>query len=119
MSPGAVRFDSRGDVLVARMSGEIDLSNAEQLGIQVADAAPPDASGVVLDLSEVEYIDSYGIFVIHGLRQRLVDRQQALALVVPKDGVMRRAIELTGLAEVITIKEDLQDAVATVERPDF
>lgn len=114
MSDGAVRFDPPGDVLIARLSGEIDLSNAEALGLQVATSTPPDSLGVVLDLTEVEYIDSYGIFVIHGLRQRLSDNRQALALVVPKDGRMRRAIELVGLAEVLPIKEELPDAVRAV-----
>jgi anti-anti-sigma factor len=118
MTPGAVCFSTHGDVLVASMSGEIDLSNAEQLGLQVADAAPGDARGVVLDLSEVEYLDSYGIFVIHGLRQRLADQRQTLALVVPPDGVIRRAIELVGLAEVIPIEEQLPDALLAVAPPD-
>jgi anti-sigma B factor antagonist len=116
MSAGAVRFDTHGDVLVAHLSGEIDLSNAEQLGLQVAEAAPREAPGVVLDLSGVEYIDSYAIFVIHGLRQRLAEQQQAFALVVPKEGVIRRAIELIGLAEVIPIEEGLADALRSVRR---
>jgi anti-sigma B factor antagonist len=118
MSAGAVRCDARGRVLVARMSGEIDLSNAEQLGLQVAEAAPHDARGVVLDLGGVEYIDSYGIFVIHGLRQRLDEKQQRLVLVVPPDGLIRRAIELVGLAEAIPIKPELEAALQLVGQPD-
>lgn len=117
MSAGAVRCDPQGDILVARMSGEIDLSNAEQLGLQVAEAAPRDARGVVLDLAGVEYIDSYGIFVIHGLRQRLDEQQQRLVLVVPEDGLIRRAIELVGLAEAIPIKTELQAALQLVAAP--
>ena len=116
MSDGAVRFDPPGDVLIAHLSGEIDLSNAEELGLRVATTTPPDALGVVLDLSEVEYIDSYGIFVIHGLRQRLSENQQTLVLVDPKDGLMRRAIELVGLADVLPINEELQDAVRAVSQ---
>jgi anti-sigma B factor antagonist len=118
MSAGEVRCEPRGDVLVAYMSGEIDLSNAERLGVQVAEAAPPDASGVVLDLSGVEYIDSYGVFVIHGLRQRLGDQQQKLALVVAKDGLIRRAIELMGLAEAMPVTDELQAALQVVGRSD-
>lgn len=116
MSDGAVRFGPPGDVLVAHLSGEIDLSNAEELGVRVAEAAEGDALGVVLDLSEVEYIDSYGIFVIHGLRQRLAENQQALALVVPSDGRIRRAIELIGIAEVLPVEAHLENAVQTVRQ---
>jgi anti-anti-sigma factor len=118
MSDGKVRFETRGDVLVARMSGEIDLSNAEQLGVQIADAAPLQARAVVLDLTEVEYIDSYGIFVIHGLRQRLSENRQKLALVVPEDGLIRRAIELVGIAEVLPIETELEAALRAADPPE-
>jgi anti-anti-sigma factor len=111
MSEGSVRFDARGEVLVAWMAGEIDLSNAEALGVEVAEATPPDAPRLVLDLSEVEHIDSYGIFVLHGLRQRLRDQQTALILVIPREGRIRRAIELVGMPEFMPVKEELADAL--------
>jgi hypothetical protein len=41
MSEGRVRFDARGAALVARMTGEIDLSNAERLGVEIADPLRP------------------------------------------------------------------------------
>lgn len=112
VSEAVVRFDTRGQVFVARLSGEIDMSNAEQLGVEVAEATPQDVRGVVVDLTEVEHLDSYGIFVIHGLRQRLAERQQALVLIVPKDGRIRRAIELVRIADVIPVTEGLEDALS-------
>ncbi|MGN6168995.1 MAG: STAS domain-containing protein [Solirubrobacteraceae bacterium] len=111
MSEGAVGFDTRGSVLVARMTGEIDLSNAELLGGEIADAVPPDTQRVVLDLTAVEHIDSYGIFVIHGLRQRLREHETSLILVIPRDGRIRRALELVGVQDFIPVKEALEDAL--------
>jgi anti-sigma B factor antagonist len=111
MSEGSVRTEPRGAVLVARMAGEIDLSNAERLGVDIAEATPPDAQCVVLDLTEVEHIDSYGIFVIHGLRQRLREHQTTLVLVVPKDGRIRRALELVRIQDLIPVKDELEDAL--------
>jgi anti-anti-sigma factor len=66
---------------------------------------------VVLDLTEVEYIDSYGIFVIHGLRQRLREHETTLILVIPRDGRIRRALELVGIHESMPVKEALEDAL--------
>jgi anti-anti-sigma factor len=114
MSAGRVRFASRGHVLVAHLAGEIDLSNAERLGVEVAEAAPQDAQCVVLDLAEVEHIDSYGIFVIHGLRQRLREHQTTLVLVIPHKARIRRAVELVRLADVIPVKEALDDALRAI-----
>jgi anti-anti-sigma factor len=111
MSEGTVRFDARGDVLVARMAGEIDLSNAENLGVEIAKAAAPDAQHVVLDLTEVEHIDSYGIFVLHGLRQRLREHHATLILVIPKDGRIRRTIEMVRIGDFMPVKEELADAL--------
>jgi anti-anti-sigma factor len=111
MSDGRVSFEPKGHLLVARMAGEIDLSNAEQLGVTIADATPPDAQGVALDLTDVEHIDSYGIFVIHGLRQRLREHQATLVLVIPRNGRIHRAMELVGIHEFIPVKESLEDAL--------
>jgi anti-sigma B factor antagonist len=113
MSAGTVRFDTRGNVLIARMAGEIDLSNAERLGLEVVEATPPEAERVVIDLTEVEHIDSYGIFVINGVRQRLAEQGQALVLIVPEDAPVKRAIELMGIGDYIPIKRELDDALST------
>jgi anti-anti-sigma factor len=106
-----VSFEPKGYVLVARMEGEIDLSNAEQLGIEIAETTGPEAQRVVLDLTEVEHIDSYGIVVIYGLRQRLREHETPLVLVIPKDGRIRRALELVGVHDLMPVKEELEAAL--------
>jgi anti-anti-sigma factor len=111
---GDVRTELRDDVFVARMLGEIDLSNAEQLGVKTVQAAPASATGVVLDLSQVQYIDSYGIFVIHGMRQRLRERGQPLILVVPKDGRIHRTFDVAGITNGVPVVETLEDALRTI-----
>jgi anti-sigma B factor antagonist len=111
MSEGTVRFDTHGNVLVAHLAGEIDLSNAERLGIQIAEASPDSTQPVVLDLTEVEHIDSYGIVVIYGLRQRLREHETPLVLVIPKDARIRRALELVGVHDLMPVKEELEAAL--------
>jgi anti-anti-sigma factor len=93
------------------MTGEIDLSNGERIGVEIAEATPPDAQRVILDLTKVEHIDSYGIFVIHGLRQRLREHETTLILVIPKAGRIRRALELVGIQDSMPVKEALADAL--------
>jgi anti-sigma B factor antagonist len=116
MTGGTVRFANLPNILIARMSGEIDLSNAEQLGVEIVGATPDDARAVVLDLTAVEHLDSYGIFVIHGLRQRLAESQQALVLIVPSDARIRRAIELVRIGDVIPVHESVDVALNALER---
>ena len=61
-------IETRGPVLVARLRGEVDMSNAGQLRDELNAATRNDALGLVLDLSEVEYLDSAGIHLIYRLR---------------------------------------------------
>jgi anti-anti-sigma regulatory factor len=69
---------------------------------------------VGLDLTEVEHLDSYGFFVIHGLRQRLQERQTTLVLLIPRDARIRRAVELLRIHDFIPVKEELEDALHTL-----
>lgn len=109
-----LRLGRHEDVLVARLSGEIDLSNAEQLGEQIADATPSEYVGVALDLTEVSHIDSYGLYVMFGLRERLAQRGQALALVLPRDSPVQPALRLANVVQRMEVAEAVDDALRTL-----
>src|SRR5215212_4250965 len=78
-----VRAERDGDLVVAAIAGEVDPSNARGLGRELTARVPNDAMGVVLDLTEVEYLDSSGVQMVFELAERLEARQQRLAVVVP------------------------------------
>lgn len=95
-------------VVVARLRGEIDMSNAEALRQELSTLTPNEALGLVLDLSEVDYLDSAGIQLVYRLRDDLVTRGQKFRLVIPDGSPVVDALRLAGL--------DLgADAAPTVE----
>src|ERR1700761_5696449 len=96
MSLADVQITHAPGALVAALIGEVDMSNAEELGATVIAATPGDARGVVLDLSEVDYLDSAGIYVIHGMRASLLARGQTLVLVIPDSSPVHDALRLSG-----------------------
>ena len=106
---GDVTFQHVSDVLVARLTGELDMSNAEDIGSAVLEATPNGARGVVLDLSGVQYLDSAGIYVVFGMRSRLRARGQNLRLTVPGGSPVDDALRLAGVQRHV-------DVVDTVER---
>jgi anti-anti-sigma factor len=106
---GDVTFQHESDVLVARLTGELDMSNAEDIGSAVLEATPNGARGVVLDLSGVQYLDSAGIYVVFGMRSRLRARGQNLRLTVPGGSPVDDALRLAGVQRHV-------DVVDTVER---
>ena len=111
MSPCRLDLEESEHWPVARLTGEIDLSNAQALGDQVEAAVSNRAGGLVLDLSGITYLDSTGLHLIFRLARRLGDRQQALRLVVPEESRIRRLLRVTGVSTVAEIVTDVERAV--------
>jgi anti-anti-sigma factor len=92
-----LQVDSDGPVICAVLSGEIDLSNAADLRSELNAIIPNTALGLILDLTEVHYLDSAGIHFIHRLREDLRASGQKLQLVVPPDAVINATLRLAGV----------------------
>jgi anti-sigma B factor antagonist len=88
------------DVVLAYVRGEVDLSNAPSVRERLLHGVPNTASGLVLDLSGTDYLDSSGVALIFELSERLGTRGQKLALVVPDDSVIKRVLVLTDIEQV-------------------
>jgi anti-anti-sigma factor len=96
---GAV--EAAGDeagVPVVRLSGEIDISNAEPIGDALEAIVGPDARGLVVDLDGLAFMDSAGIAML----LRTAARIDSVEIRNPSD-VMRRILECTGLTGVFRI----------------
>jgi anti-anti-sigma factor len=117
MSLADVQITLERHALIARLSGEIDMSNAEEMGATVIGATPTESSGVILDLSAVEYMDSAGIYVVYGIRASLQARGQSLILVIPAEAPVHDALRLSGAERPGEIAETVDEALRTIERP--
>ena len=101
-------FESHGDVVVARVEGEVDLSNADSVKERLLEAVPNSASALVLDLSETEYLDSSGIRLIFQLEARLSSRGQKLDIVIPEGSKVRRVLLLTEVQRAVPMSQSLE-----------
>lgn len=79
------------------LMGEIDLANSAELETQIYATIEPHVNGVVVDLSDVSYIDSAGVRVLVLLASRLELRRVGLRFVSPTGSLARRVVEITGL----------------------
>lgn len=109
-----VSFEDRSGVLVARIQGDVDGSNAVELGRALGEQLPSSAHGLVLDLTAVGYMDSTGIELLFGLARRLGDRRQRLRLAVPERSPVRRVLEICDIGSVAPITESVDDAAAAI-----
>jgi anti-anti-sigma factor len=107
-----VQFSSHENVVVARLSGEIDLSNAQHISPALLEATPNTAHALVLDLTDVSYLDSAGIQMIYRLREGLRARAQTLRLVVPVDSPTNDTLRLAGVAQHVQTIETVDEALS-------
>jgi anti-anti-sigma factor len=96
----------RDGVSVARVRGEIDLSNADSIFSTLARAGAPATSGLIVDLSEVDYLDSAGVRLLFRLARALGEANRPLRTIVPGDATIRRVLELANMHEQIGVDED-------------
>ena len=115
MSLADVQITHAEGAIVAHLVGEVDMSNAEDLGAVVIGATPNDAHAVVLDLSRVDYLDSAGIYVIHGMRASLQARGQTLVLVIPAGSPVHDSLRLSGADRPGEVVEDVAQALRLVD----
>lgn len=109
-----VRLETRDDVRVARVVGQIDMSNARDVGRELGEAVAAADFGLVVDLSETTYLDSAGVNLLFELGERLETRQQVLRLVVPQGAAVRRLLRVTGVEATGVVDASVASAVAAV-----
>ena len=110
-----LEMERRGDVVVARVTGELDVSRAPAMGDEIAAAVPTSARGLVIDFSELEFIDSSGVAMLFGLSRRLGSRRQQLRVVAPGGEPVARVLEIVEFERAAPIDADLDTALADID----
>ena len=110
-------FETAGQVVVGRVTGEIESVNAESMSTALAGQLTSDRAGLVIDLSRVTYLDSAGIELLFDLARRLRTHRQRLRLVVPVDAPMRRVLELCDIDRAAPIDATVEGALEALGEP--
>jgi anti-anti-sigma factor len=109
-----VRFEREDETVVALLTGEVDMSNAATVRQQMAGSITPDDDAVIVDLSELSFIDSAGLHSLIELGTVLDERRQKLLLCLPPGSTIRRAIEIIGLPHAVSVYSDRSEAMEAV-----
>jgi anti-sigma B factor antagonist len=106
----------QADAGVVAVRGEIHVSTAPELSTLLAEALERGVQSLVLDLSEVEFIDSTGLSVLLNLLRRLTQRGGGLVIVCTNPTVLR-LFEITRLESTFDIVPTREEAMARVGSP--
>ncbi|HEY2536356.1 MAG TPA: STAS domain-containing protein [Solirubrobacteraceae bacterium] len=104
------------DVPIAHVHEDIDAANIAITQQRLADALSPDASCLIVDLSDTRYLDSAGIDMLLRLSDRLDHRRARLILVIPDTSQLKRLATIVGLSDAVAIHPCLPDALHDAAR---
>ena len=109
-----VRLGSRANVVIAAISGEIDMLNAAELQGALYKATPNETAGLVLDLASLDYLDSAGIQLLFSLNADLLTRGQKLVLLIPDGSLVAETFRLAGVSGRMEVAADVEQALTAI-----
>ncbi|HET8607408.1 MAG TPA: STAS domain-containing protein [Gaiellaceae bacterium] len=106
-----IDVEQRGDAYVVRLGGELDLYNADKVRTALLDVAGRAPERLVLDLEQVEFVDSTALGALIEARASMPNRR-GLLLAQPNIET-RRALQVSGLDRHLPVHDSVDAALAT------
>lgn len=99
----------RGSVVTLR--GEIDVYTAPRLREAITELVDDDATNIVLDMQQVDFLDSTGLGVLVGGLKRAKTKDGTLAIVATQQKILK-IFDITGLNKVFPMYGSVEEALA-------
>lgn len=100
------------ELTIARVSGSIEANSGSEL-TRVACLAEH-TEDVVLDLEEVDFLDSTGLGILVGIIRGFNDSGRKIVLAAPAP-VVRKTLKITGIDRVVGIMDSVVTAVESLK----
>jgi anti-sigma B factor antagonist len=108
-----IRTTDAGSYVAVRVMDDLDLESAPALTAELKAQLGP--RPIVLDLSDVEFMDSSGLGVLVGAHKEAAARGGALLLAAPGSRV-HKVLKITKLHKVFAVHETVEQAVEAAVR---
>lgn len=120
LNPTALQLEFRTDgegVLEVSVAGELDFASAPSLQARLIAAREREHTAmVILDITEVPFIDSTGLQALLHLKREVAREQGALVLLGACEEVMR-VLQITGVDNHLALADSLAQAQQLVREP--
>ena len=106
-SPGELSVDtaSNDGTIVVAVRGELDIASAPRFKLTLETAESGDVRLVIVDLAELQFIDSTGLRVLLDAKRRASAAGGDLRIVNAR-GEVRRLLEIAGVLELLSAEHD-------------
>ena len=101
----SVQVHPNKDALVIRAIGDLDLASASAFETKVREALASGVLAMLLDLSQVEFIDSTGLRALLAAEQLARTNQCRFGIWRKVSPAVERAIDVAGLADRLPLAE--------------
>ena len=107
--------DGPEGVRVVRVVGEVDMSHEEELRAELRSAIEAEARGVIVDLTECEFIDSTGVraLLLSREAQHPDDGAVTMAVAAASEQILR-ILTVMGIDKAIPIRPSVDEASAAL-----
>jgi anti-anti-sigma factor len=103
-----------GEAQCIRVCGYLDAGNIQQFEARINEIVGDSAKNVIVDLEELEYINSAGIGVLLNAWSALSQIEGSLQI-ANMPASIRRIFDVLGFSKVITIADSLEGALANLD----
>jgi anti-anti-sigma factor len=108
-------YTEHGKAVVIKILGPVDVQNAEVFKDWiVSEFLENDKKYIILDMTHVTTVDSFGLGILVGIYKRIVAVDGYLKVVAPNKNV-RTLFEITGLERIIKIYNTVSEALREEE----
>ncbi|MDQ2677028.1 MAG: STAS domain-containing protein [Actinomycetota bacterium] len=100
-----------GKIARVRLIGEVDLANADELSEVLGSKACTDSAGILLDLRELEFMDSSGLRAVLIAAQ---EREERFATVLSEGSAVGTLFEMVDVSDRLCVASDEAEAIAHI-----
>jgi anti-sigma B factor antagonist len=104
---------AEGEIKVVAVRGELDFDEAPALETVLAELRAEGERELVVDLSELMFIDSSGISVLVGAARAATAEQGTLVVAAPTPHV-QRVFDIVSLSELVAVEPGLEGALQRI-----
>ena len=105
---------TEGDRTVVEVGGEIDVYTAPKLREQLVELVQNGNYHLIVDMEQVEFLDSTGLGVLVGGLKRVRAHDGSLRLVCTQERILK-IFRITGLTKVFPIHDSVEEAAAATD----
>jgi len=106
-----VEVRNEGQTTVIAVRGELDLASSPALQEELDRVATSDAKLLIIDLRNLDFMDSTGLSVLVRAHQRTEEQGRQLAMVKGPQQV-QRLLSLTGVADRLTLVDSPEELLS-------